>query len=91
MLKYSGLSGAVQAGHIHFGTAAAPGPVVLPFASVASPINQTFTAADYIAAAGAPADFATFVTMMRAGGAAYINLHTGAGMCPAGEIRGEIQ
>jgi hypothetical protein len=86
---YSGMSGAVTLGHIHFGTSAAAGPVVLPFSSLTSPINQTFTASDYVAASGAPANFAAFVTMLRAGGAAYLNLHTAA--CGGGEVRGEIQ
>jgi len=54
-----------------------------------SPFSQTFTAADYLAASGAPADFATFVTALRAGGAAYANIHTDA--CRGGEIRAEIQ
>ena len=34
-------------------------------------------------------DFATFVTALKAGGAAYLNVHTDA--CKPGEIRGEIQ
>ena len=91
---YSGLSGPVAAGHIHSGGTTAPGPVVLPFpASVitTSPFSVTLTAADYVAATGAPPDFATFVTALKAGGAGYVNLHTGAGLCPGGEIRGEIQ
>jgi CHRD domain-containing protein len=87
---YSGLSGAATAGHIHSGSATAPGPVVLPFkAPLTSPFSQTLTATDYVAAAGAPADFATFVSALRNGGAGYVNFHTAA--CPTGEIRGEIQ
>ena len=89
-VTYSGLSGPATASHIHSGTAAAPGPVVLPFnAPLDSPFTKTVTAADYVAATGAPPDFATFVTALKAGGAGYVNVHTGA--CKAGEIRGEIQ
>jgi CHRD domain len=88
---YSGLSGPPTAAHLHSGTSAAPGPVVLPFTVglTTSPFSQTFTAADYVAASGAPADFPTFVTALRGGGAAYANIHTDA--CKPGEIRGEIQ
>jgi hypothetical protein len=87
---YSGLSGPATAAHIHYGTPAASGPVVLPFAQpLTSPVSETLTAANYVAASGAPADFPTFVTALRAGGAAYINFHTAA--CPPGEIRAELQ
>jgi CHRD domain-containing protein len=89
-MTYSGLSGPVTASHIHSGTAAAPGPVVLPFsAPLDSPFSKTVTASDYIAAPGAPADFTTFVTALRAGGAGYVNLHTND--CKPGEIRAEIE
>lgn len=90
-VAYSGLSGPPIMAHIHSGTPAAAGPIVLPFTVVltTSPFSQTFTAADYVAASGAPADFATFVTALRAGGAAYTNIHTDA--CRGGEIRAEIQ
>jgi hypothetical protein len=89
-LTYSGLSGPATASHIHSGTAAAPGPVVLPFTgALTSPFTKTVTSADYVAASGAPPDFATFVTALKAGGAAYVNVHTAA--CGPGEIRGEIQ
>jgi CHRD domain len=93
-VTYEGLSGPVTAAHVHFGSAAAPGPVVLSFGdSLGSPgshlFEKTFVAADYVAASGAPADFAAFVTTLRAGSAAYVNVHTAA--CKGGEIRGEIQ
>ncbi len=89
-VSYSGLSGPVTASHIHSGTPAAPGPVVLPFsAPLDSPFSKTVTATDYVAATGAPADFATFVTALKAGGAGYVNLHTNA--CKGGEIRAEVQ
>jgi CHRD domain len=88
---YSGLSGPPIMAHVHSGTSAAAGPIVLPFTVglTSSPFSQTFTAADYVVASGAPADFATFVTALRAGGAAYTNIHTDA--CRPGEIRAEIQ
>jgi CHRD domain len=88
---YSGLSGPPTMAHFHSGTSAAAGPIVLPFTVglTSSPFSQTFTATDYVAAPGAPADFPTFVTALRAGGAAYTNIHTEA--CKPGEIRAEIQ
>jgi len=89
-VTYSGLSGPATASHIHSGTSAAPGPVVLPFsAPLDSPFSKTLTSADYVAATGAPPDFATFVTALKAGGAGYVNVHTDA--CKPGEIRGEVQ
>jgi hypothetical protein len=89
-VSYSGLSGEPTAAHIHSGSASAPGPVVLPFSgSLASPFSKTFTTADYVAAPGAPPDFRSFVTALKGGGMAYVNVHTAA--CKPGEIRGEIQ
>ena len=86
---YSGLSAAASAAHIHFGATGSNGPVVLPFGNVASPINQTFTAGDYIVPATGPQTFAAFVTEMKAGHS-YLNIHTST-TCPDGEIRGQIQ
>jgi hypothetical protein len=91
-VTYSGLSGPATASHIHSGTAAAAGPVVLPFsAPLDSPFSKTLTAADYAnpVPAGAPPDFATFVTALKAGGGGYVNVHTNA--CKPGEIRAEVQ
>jgi hypothetical protein len=89
-VSYTGLSGEPTAAHLHAGPASAAGPVVLPFSgSLATPFSKTFTAADYLAAPGAPPDFGSFVTALKAGGAAYVNVHTAA--CKPGEIRGEIQ
>jgi CHRD domain len=89
-VSYEGLSGPATAAHVHLGTAIAAGPVVLPFKdSLASPFSKTFVASDYVAATGAPPDFAAFVVALKAGGVAYINVHTAA--CKGGEIRGEIR
>ena len=89
-VSYTDLSGEPTAAHIHSGPASAAGPVVLPFSgSLATPFSKTFTAADYVAAPGAPPDFGSFLTALKAGGAAYVNVHTAA--CKPGEIRGEIQ
>jgi len=88
LVTYSGLSGPVTAGHIHAGKAGEAGPVVLPFGGdLSSPYSKTFTAADYVAATGAPPDFPSFVQTLKAGGA-YVNVHTAA--CKPGEIRGQI-
>lgn len=89
-VTYSGLSSPVFMAHIHSGTPAAAGPIVLPFsAPFDSPFTKTLTASDYTPAAGTPPDFASFVTALKAGGAGYVNLHTDA--CRPGEIRAEIQ
>jgi len=87
-VNYSGLSGPATAAHIHAGKAGVAGPVVLPFSGdLSSPINKTFTAADYVAAPNAPPDFPSFVQSLKSGGA-YVNVHTAA--CKPGEIRGQI-
>jgi hypothetical protein len=88
-VTYAGLSGDPTAAHFHFGKPGVAGPVVLPFSgSLASPFSKTFTAADYVAAAGAPPDFASFVISLKAGGTVYVNVHTAA--CKPGEIRGDV-
>jgi len=87
-INYSGLSGPATVAHIHAGKVGVAGPVVLPFSGdLSSPINKTFTAADYVAAPNAPPDFASFVQSLKTGGA-YVNVHTAA--CKPGEIRGQI-
>jgi len=87
---YSGLSGPPTASHIHSGTPAAAGPVVLPFsAPLDSPFTKTLTASDYLPGTGTPPDFASFVTALKAGGAGYVNVHTAD--CKGGEIRAEVQ
>jgi len=89
-VSYGGLSGEPTAAHIHSGPVGSPGPVVLPFSgTLTSPFGKTFTAKDYVAASGAPPDWASFVAALKAGNGAYVNVHTAA--CKPGEIRGEIQ
>ena len=89
-VTYSGLSTPVFMAHIHSGTPAAAGPIVLPFPPpLDSPFTKTLTASDYTPQTGTPPDFASFVTALKAGGAGYVNLHTDA--CRPGEIRAEIQ
>ena len=91
-VTYTNLSGPATASHIHSGTATAAGPVVLPFSQpLTSPFSKTVTATDYVTPAptGAPPDFATFVTALKAGGGGYVNVHTDA--CKPGEIRAEVQ
>jgi hypothetical protein len=88
---YTGLSGAATMAHIHSGATGVAGPIVLNFGTtLTSPINKTFTAADYPSAppTGAPANFAAFIAAMDAG-QTYMNVDTTA--CGAGEIRGQIK
>jgi hypothetical protein len=89
-LTWAGLSGDASAAHIHFGAAGVAGGVIFPLGMPpVSPVNATFTSADYPNPPpdGAPADFAAFVTAMKAG-MSYINVHSAA--CMPGEIRGQI-
>ena len=87
-MTFSSLSGAATLAHIHVGAAGATGNPVLTFPNRVSPVHQTFTSADYTAAAGAPTTWDAFITDLRAGGKYYINVHTA--MCPGGELRGQI-
>jgi hypothetical protein len=87
-VNYSGLSGPATAAHVHAGKPGVAGPVVLPFkGDLNSPINKTFTSADYVAAPNAPPDFPSFVQSLK-NGEAYVNVHSAA--CKPGEIRGQI-
>jgi hypothetical protein len=89
MGSYQGLSGAANLMHIHYGAESAMGPVVLNFGTPVTPFDKTFMASDYVAATGAPANFATFVTELKTMQKAYINVHTTN--CGTGEIRGQIK
>jgi hypothetical protein len=86
LVTYSGLSGAVNAAHIHTGAVGVNGGVILPLTSGASPMTGTLTAANFTAS-GAVTTFAEAVAAIRAG-TTYYNLHTSAN--PGGEIRGQL-
>ena len=86
IVTYSGLSGTVNAAHIHTGAAGSNGGVILPLTPGPSPMVGTLTAANF-AASGPVTTFAEAVAAIRAG-TTYFNLHTTAN--PGGEIRGQI-
>jgi hypothetical protein len=86
IVAYSGLSGPVNAAHIHTGAAGANGGVILPLVPGPSPMVGTLTAANF-SASGPVTTFAEAVAAIRAG-TTYFNLHTTAN--PGGEIRGQI-
>ena len=86
LVRYSGLSGNVNAAHIHTGAAGVAGGVILPLAAGPSPMTGTLTAANF-AASGPVTSFAEAIAAIRAG-TTYFNLHTSAH--PGGEIRGQI-
>ncbi|MBF8290705.1 MAG: hypothetical protein HW391_1673 [Chloroflexi bacterium] len=86
VVKYSGLSGALAAAHIHVGAAGASGGVIFPLSGSASPMVGTLTAANF-SASGSITTFAEAVAAIKAGGT-YFNLHTAAN--PGGEIRGQV-
>src|SRR5258706_14872706 len=52
IITYSGLSGTVNASHIHTGAAGVAGPVILPITPGPSPMTGTLTAANFVAAGG---------------------------------------
>ena len=85
-VKYSGLSGAAAAAHIHTGAVGVAGGVILPLVVSASPMVGTLTTANFTAS-GAITTFAEAVAAIQAGNT-YFNIHTAAH--PGGEIRGQI-
>jgi hypothetical protein len=86
IVTYSGLSGTVNAAHIHTGAAGSNGGVILPLTAGPSPMTGTLTAANF-SASGSVTTFAQAVAAIRAG-TTYFNLHTTAN--PGGELRGQI-
>ena len=86
LVTFSGLSGTVNAAHIHTGAVGANGGVILPLVPGPSPMTGTLTAANF-AASGPVTSFAEAIAAIRAG-TTYYNLHTTAN--PGGEIRGQI-
>ncbi len=86
IVTYSGLSGTVNAAHIHTGAAGVAGGVILPLVAGPSPMTGTLTAANFTTS-GSVTTFAQAVAAIRAG-TTYFNLHTSA--YPGGEIRGQI-
>ena len=85
-VKYSGLSGAAAAAHIHTGAVGVAGGVILPLVVSASPMVGTLTTANFTAS-GAITTFAEAVAAIQAGNT-YFNIHTAAH--PGGELRGQI-
>jgi hypothetical protein len=88
-IKASGLSGAVQAAHIHFGKPGKAGPVVVNICPkpCSLPKSGTLTSKQFTKAPGV-SNFAAAVKALKKG-EAYVNLHTKE--YPAGEIRGNIK
>lgn len=86
IVTYGGLSGTVNAAHIHTGAAGSNGGVILPLTAGPSPMVGTLTAANF-SASGSVTTFAQAVAAIRAG-TTYFNLHTTAN--PGGEVRGQI-
>jgi hypothetical protein len=86
LVTYSGLSGTLNASHIHTGAVGSNGGVILPITAGPSPMSGTLTSAVFTAS-GAVTTFAQAVAAIQAG-TTYFNLHTSAN--PGGEIRGQI-
>jgi Cu/Zn superoxide dismutase len=88
-INAKGLSGPVQAIHIHFGKKGKAGPVILPIClkPCTLPKKGKLTKKDFAKAAGV-ANFGGAVRDLRAG-KTYVNIHTAKD--PGGEIRGQIR
>jgi hypothetical protein len=86
LVTYSGLSGTLNASHIHTGAVGTNGGVILPITAGPSPLSGTMTSAIFTAS-GPVTSFVEAIAAIRAG-TTYFNLHTTAN--PGGEIRGQI-
>ena len=102
-LTWTGLTGAAQVAHIHFGQAQNTGTPVVFFCNGGNrpepcpdrpghsgTLTGTFTADDVVAVPSqnvSAGDFAGFVKILRAH-LGYANIHTE--LFPAGEIRGQV-
>ena len=75
-LRFSGLTGAASAAHIHMGAKGVSGPVVVPLCGPCkSPLSKTVSLS------------ASVISAIKKG-KAYVNVHTAK--YPAGEIRGQL-
>jgi|tagenome__1003787_1003787.scaffolds.fasta_scaffold20522998_2 hypothetical protein len=88
-IKASGLSGSVQAAHIHFGKPGKAGPVVVNICPkpCSLPKSGTLTSKQFKKAPGVSSFSAAVKDLKK--GQAYVNLHTKE--YPAGEVRGNIK
>jgi hypothetical protein len=88
-IKASGLSGPVQAAHIHFGKPGVAGPVVVNICPkpCTLPKSGKLTSKQFAKAPGVSSFSAAIKDLKK--GQAYVNLHTKK--FPAGEIRGQIK
>src|SRR3954449_4535918 len=88
-IKASGLSGAVQAAHIHFGKPGVAGPVVVNICPKPCklPKSGTLTSKQFAKAPGV-SNFKAAINAIKKG-RAYVNLHTKKNA--GGEIRGQIR
>jgi CHRD domain len=88
-INAKGLTGPVQAIHIHFGKKGKAGPVILPIClkPCTLPKSGRLTKKNFAKAAGVP-NFGTAIQDLRAG-KTYVNIHTAKN--PGGEIRGQIR
>lgn len=87
-VTFSGLTGVLRDGHIHFGNFGASGPVVhhldgLPTGTTSGTITGDWTSAEVSATTSPTAVFNQFLS-----GQYYFNLHSTT--FPGGEIRGQI-
>jgi hypothetical protein len=88
--SFEGLTGDLQAAHIHLAPPGEAGPVAFPFdtagAGTSGNIQETFTEEDFVPNDAAET-YAEALEMIRSGNA-YVNLHTEAN--PKGELRADL-